>query len=273
MVVFQVGKASKPSVTKHNLMEIHKLLTELKYSIHVIDSERLVDDIPLSMFDELLNISEELGGYAAPVLTIPVRRSDFEDRIKECLEVLKKHKLGGVCIVAGNPAYLDEEEIRRPAGRLLVNAAKTISGEAVYDGKLLMVGTENIERTAAYIASRYNAIPFTLLDEGKRDEVRWFHDYTGRPVAVYAPYHVGKTLPEGAFSRARAYAVRRLGNKCGEHEVSVKMRQVAILGDTEIIRQRLRRIATEGASIIVGYPLEEELEQLRKLAEAVHSWK
>ncbi|HIQ29712.1 MAG TPA: hypothetical protein EYH45_04010 [Candidatus Caldiarchaeum subterraneum] len=268
MAAFQIGKASKPSVTKQNLKEIQKNLTQLRYSIHVIDSERIVDDIPLSMFDELLSISEELGGYAAPVLTIPVRRSDFAERLKECIEVLKRHKLGGVCIVAGNPAYLNEDEKNRPADRLLIKAAEAVGKEAIYDGKLLMVGTENIERTAAYIAAKYRAIPFTLLDEARRGEVRRFSS-AGRPVAVYVPYHIGNPLPEEALNRARAYALRRLGNAGGEVEVAAKMCQVTVLGDVEKIRRRLMRIAEEGASLVVGYPLEEGLEQVRRLAEAV----
>jgi len=272
VVAFQVGKASKPSISKDNLLNIQEELTKLGYSLHVIDSERKVDDISLSMFDNLLDLAEELGGKTIPVFTIPVRRGDFEERLSGCLEILKKHNVGGVCIVAGNPAYLDDEELAKPVRPLLVKAAEVLSREATQDGKLLMIGTENVERIAAYISSRYGAIPFTLLDDGKHGELKWFREKTGMPVAVYAPYHVGNPLSEQALNRARAYAARRLHRDYDEDAVRMKITQVAILGDVERVGGRLEQLAGAGASIIVGYPLDDGIEQLRKLAEVIHFW-
>ena len=251
------------------MLYLHRFLIQLGYRLHVIDSERLEDDISLSLFDEMLSLSEELGG-AVPVMTIPVRRSDYPERLVECVEVLSQHNMGGVCIVAGNPAYLSVEERRRGAKALLIDAAERLDrllmGRGAY---VAMVGTENVERTAAYVASRYRITPFTLLDSSREGEVRWFREVTGMPVAVYVPYHVGPNIPEHALARARAYAARRMGDGVGE-EVEEKIRQVTVMGGEEYVRMRLASLSSKGASAVVGYPLDENEEQLTLLIRSLN---
>lgn len=279
MVDFHRGRATKPSLVSRPeellapLISRQDMAREVGCSLHVIDSEREVDDVRLGDYDRLLAYCEELGDGPIPVLTLPVRRSDFEARFAEALEILSSHKRGGLCLVAGNPAYLSEDEAARPPGRLLLEAARR-ARERLREG-LLMMGTENVRRYAAEAAKDYGATPFILLDRMIEDEVRWFSGISSAPVAIYAPLMLGAEAGIEAGKTLLSYALRRrniqalLRNGWSGHDPRSLVSQVALLGEVEEARRRVRQLREAGASVIVGLPLGDERRQLEMLRSAV----
>jgi len=103
------------------------------------------------------------------VPTVPVRRSDYEERIREFVESLAGSSRAGLCIVAGNPHYLSEEEAARRAGPLLMEAAAL--SRARLGDLPIMVGTENVESAALKCCMRHRCMPFFLLDDGVENVV------------------------------------------------------------------------------------------------------
>jgi len=278
VVAFQLGKASKPSLLggdeaekRRNLFQLNDTLARLGYSIHVIDSERVLDDIGLQTYDDLLSYSEENETRLTTVITIPVRRVDFEQRFYESLEIVKNHRLAGICIVAGNPAYLDAEDLAKPSGKLLVNAC----GEArrkLGHGRLIMVGTEHVVKPAVKAVKLYGAVPLALLNGYElMNEIRIIREAAETEIAIYAPYYIGEEIPEKAWSQLTAYALRRLKNKAANHEdIIEKVNQVALLGSVEETAKRLWTVVKNNSiETLVGYPVEEGHEQLERLRKAV----
>ncbi|MDJ0270615.1 MAG: hypothetical protein NXY59_08750 [Aigarchaeota archaeon] len=277
MVAFHKGKATKPSSLKspQDILSVHRLLAPYGFSIHVIDSEKMGDDIPLHVFDSLLRYDEENGGGLISVLTLPVRRCDFEERFQGVLEILRSHESGGLCLVAGNPAYLSEDEARRLAGRLLIDAVKR--AKEVLGDRLIMVGSENMVAPAIEAARRFRAIPFALLNGADDYEIRLLSKEAAIPVAVYAPFYIGKTLGGDAETRLTAYALRRRklrsdaapsANPAGMTSIEL-VEQVALVGDKQRVRTRVMRLADSGAGVVVGFPASSDEEQLRLFSEAI----
>jgi len=236
--------------------------------LHVIDSERAEDDVPLSAFDRVLSLSEEGESGLLTVITLPVRRGDFEERFAETLEVLRSHWSGGLCLVAGNPAYLSGEEISKPAGHLL-EAAVAAARRSIGSG-LLMVGTENVLRPAVKAARKWRAIPFALLNGNSPDEIRWLSQETTMPVAVYAPLHIGSKMSEEAERRLTTYALRRKNQTPNPDRRGLRrlVSQVALLGSPTTVRRRVYQLAQAGASIIIGFPVDDEQRQLETFVKA-----
>ena len=277
MVAFHKGKATKPSSLKdaHDLLRIHRLLASYGFSIHVIDSERIEDDIPLRVFDSLLSFDEEASSGLISVLTLPVRRCDFEERFQDVLEILQSHEAGGLCLVAGNPAYLSADEAQRPSKRLLIDAVRR-AREALGD-RLIMVGSENMVAPAIEAARRFRAIPFALLNGADDHEIRLLSKEAEIPVAVYAPFYIGGRLDGDAGNRLTAYALRRRrlwsntasSSSLGGSTPIELVEQVALVGDKRKVIARVRRLAESGARVVVGFPASSEEEQLRLFSEAI----
>ena len=284
MVDFHRGRATKPSLLAPRAEErLAPLLyrqdaaRETGCSLHVIDSERASDDISLSDYARLLEYAEELGDGPVAVLTLPVRRSDFEERFREALEILSGHGRGGLCLVAGNPAYLSEDEASRPPGRMLLESAAR-ARERMGDG-LLMMGTENVRRYAAEAARKWRLTPFILLDRLVEEEVRWFSRLSPAPIAIYAPLMLGERADPAAEEKLLAYALRRkriqelLRNGEARPDPRGLISHVALLGSLDGAARRLRQLREAGASMIVGLPLGDErvqLEMLRRTVDGCH---
>ncbi|MEM4415891.1 MAG: hypothetical protein QXH32_08020, partial [Candidatus Caldarchaeum sp.] len=120
-MAFQLGAAFKPSLLGENKLETlifyAKVLTRLGYRYLVVDSERAVDDLSLKGFEQLVSVCKLLG-FPEPVITVPVRRADCWERLDTVVDVVSQEGFGGVCLVAGNSAYLTPEEKSQKAGSL-----------------------------------------------------------------------------------------------------------------------------------------------------------
>ncbi|MEM0382429.1 MAG: hypothetical protein QW059_05030 [Nitrososphaerota archaeon] len=273
MVEFQLGLALKPSMLgsspgekSRELIRIVGLASSIGVDTIVLDSERRVDDLSPIDVEAAVRYSEDIGG---PVIipTLPVRRSDSNSLLAGYIKVLSRRESMGICIVAGNPAYLSVEEASVRPGRLLWNACGAVEG--VLNGRPMLLGTENVERVSKRICRSLGFTPFLLLDEGVEEMARGFAEYAGRGVAVYAPFFIGDGVAGGVESVLISYARRRKrlaraldGGGVGLSEAL----KVSIVGCVEEVAGRVAGLALTGVGLLVGFPAELSEEQFRGFA-------
>ncbi|MEM4328446.1 MAG: hypothetical protein QXX19_00920 [Candidatus Caldarchaeum sp.] len=257
MDVFHLGLAVKPSNLRGDKLQalesVSKLLKKHGYSVLVIDSETADQDPKVSDYAKLVNRCVEYS-LCIPVLTIPVRRHDFHSRMEEFISVVDETDCCGVCLVAGNRAYLDEDEIRTAAGPLVLKACETIRRRRRC---LLMVGTERMEKTAYKAAYLYGASPLILLNPTLFEDLRRYD--TG--VGVYAPFYIGHDINDDALDRMRAYVARRSASTFFEEAVN----HFCLKGGLDEVSQRIS-MALDGVNLLVGYPLAFEERQISLFA-------
>jgi hypothetical protein len=261
VVDFHRGIAVKPSLLgvdrqerRAGLFRLYSAALLSGLDLFVIDSEGAQDDFSVSDIAELVRLAEDVEGPTV-VPTIPVRRSDYEERIREFVESLAGSSRAGLCIVAGNPHYLSEEEAARRAGPLLMEAAAL--SRARLGDLPIMVGTENVESAALKCCMRHRCMPFFLLDEGVENFVESYRNFLDVPVAVYAPFFIGDDLSREAEETIMAYASRRrrlsviMKNSGNSHEA---LKRLMLIGDRSMISERLREMWLRGFDFVVGFP-------------------
>ncbi len=261
MVDFHKGIAVKPSLLgltsqerRTGLFRLYSAALLSGIDLFVIDSERMSDDFSVSIIAELFELADEVEGPVV-VPTVPVRRSDFDGRMRELLECLSGVERGGLCLVAGNPHYLSVEEAGRRAGLLLMEAVG-YARSRLGDG-LIMVGTENVESVALRCCLRYRCLPFFLLDEGVVEMALSFRSVLDVPVAVYVPFFIGDGLTREAYDALLAYASRRrrmsrlVASNCSVDEA---LSRFMLVGDGSVVGERLRELWIGGFDVVVGFP-------------------
>jgi len=260
--VFQLALAVKPTNIspnkKYSLKKLLGQIVSLGYSHLIIDSERASDDISLTEFEELL--SE--GWSLEIVLTIPVRRSDFEERFAEVVEVLKNHDTASACLVAGNPAYLSDYEAALKAGPLIMRAAETYRREL--GRRPLYIGSEKMVKTAVKAAFIHKASPIVLYNGNLNEELRI---YPANDVlkGVYIPFYFGESMDEDVMGRLKSYVERR--NSELPFERALKL--FCLVGSIADVAAKIDQVAAVGAGLLAGHPFKLDAEQVRMLATAL----
>lgn len=266
MFAFQLGSAFKPSTLGpdklENLKFLAKIMARLGYRYLVVDSEREKDDFTVSDFANLVAMCGRWG-FPEPVLTIPVRRNDVWNRLSECIEVLNGSGFGGVCLVAGNPAYLTDDEKRNKSSELMIQTAQQFRRRCRFN--TLMVGTENIAKTAAKIAFEHRAVPVMLLTPAVSDESKLFSG-DGLLKAVYAPFVFGQDLPQKVTERIDSYVRRR----CGENSREI-WRNYVLFGGLRDFTEKMKELVGSSVDIVIGHPFENNPSQLKAFAKSVSS--
>lgn len=198
----------------------------------------------------------ELARHKAVRVTTPVRADGYDPLGDDSLLRELPEDVGRV-LVAGNPAYLTDEERRRAIAPRL-GAARELDPDA-------WVGTESVER----LALAAGGTQFELLGRSTAGDVRALRaaGYDGE-VAVYAPTvlsddddavldavgsyvarrrPVREALPEGAAtdSAATGRARRVLVSACSDY---------ALTGDTETVAETVAELRAAGVDRVVGYP-------------------
>ncbi|MDS0297949.1 luciferase [Halogeometricum sp. S1BR25-6] len=201
-------------------------------------------------------VLRELAADREVRLTMPVRADGFDPTGDDDLWNWVPEGVRRV-FVAGHAAYLSEEERRRAVAPRLA-AGLERAPEA-------WVGTEGVER----VALAAGGTQYELLSRSTETDLRALRatGYDGE-IAVYAPTvladdedeildgvgayaarrrPVAKALPTDAATDARAEGRAR--------EVLGKaVRDYALVGDVETVRDRVSSIKEAGADIVVGYP-------------------
>ncbi|MDW8084369.1 MAG: hypothetical protein RMI49_04130 [Candidatus Caldarchaeum sp.] len=263
MLAFQLGAAFKPSLLgEDRLSRLHfyaKTMARLGYRYLVVDSETEKADLSTTEFAKLVEFCQDLG-FPEPVLTIPVRRSDAWTRLYEACEVLTTNGFGGVCLVAGNPAYLSTEELKTRASKLLVEAAEKFRTRCRFS--LLMVGTEHAIKPAMEVSERFRAIPFMLLTPQTAYEATRYNN--GLPKALYAPFYVGEPVPDHVYQKIKSYLKRR-NSQVKPEEV---MTSYVLLGSGESFAAKIRAVVGNSIDVFVGFPMDDKPGQLAALKTA-----
>lgn len=261
MVDFHRGIAVKPSLLgvsscskREGLFRLYSAALVSDIDFFVIDSERVCDDVSVDDLAELVVLAEEVDGPVV-VPTVPVRRSDYPDRMRDIIDVVAGSGRAGLCIVAGNPHYLSFEEAGVRAAPLLLEAAEV--SRSRLGNKLVLVGTENVESVAMKCCMRYKCVPFFLLDDGVESVVESYRSVLDVPVAVYAPFFVGNGFGKDVAETMLAYASRR--RKMSEvlrnsDDWWGALSRLMLVGDRFVVGEKLKEIWLDGFDIVVGFP-------------------
>jgi hypothetical protein len=193
------------------------------------------------------------------VITLPVRRSDFPERLKGVMLLLSRSERASLCLVAGNPAYLTEEERRRPAGGLLASAVKRVIGELGPETEVF-VGTERVERVVEGLCMQRNVVPFLLLDDHSPELLVRLRPNSNR-LAVYVPFAVGQrrddTIPLLLPYVERRMRALRLSGRPTEH-----VDRFCVVGTQHEVSSRFGYLSRQ-YDIMIGYPANPDPEQIK----------
>jgi len=224
----------------------------------VLDSERIHDDLSVPSLGELVRRAEEVEGPRV-VITLPVRRSDFPERLKGVMRLLSRSERASLCLVAGNPAYLTEEERKMPAGGLLASAVKWVIGELGPETEVF-VGTERVERVVAKLCAEHNVMPFLLLDDHSPELLALLRPNSNR-LAVYVPFAVG-TKRDDAIPSLLPYVERRMRALRLSGRPTDHLDRFCVVGNQHEITSRLTHLSRQ-YDVVIGYPANPDPEQIK----------
>jgi hypothetical protein len=117
----------------------------------------------------------------------------------------------GVCLVAGNAAYLDADERRRPLARTIREAVKSVRKDC--KDHEVWIGTEGVLGLATELATEYELTPFLLLDRSLESNVQSLRDrgFTG-DFSIYVPFYIStnrRRLLRDVLYHLSGYMLRR----------------------------------------------------------------
>jgi len=178
----------------------------LKY--HVVDAEWKMNYLLDDEVADLLQVSEP---KITTILTYSTRHSYCERNIRQALAGASEFARFGLCLVAGNAAYLDIDEQRRPLVRTIREAVKFVKRNG--ENREVWIGTEGVLRLATELAAEYGLTPFLLFDRGLEWNVHFLRDHGVKSdLAVYVPFYVslnpGRVLRDVLY-RLSGYMLRR----------------------------------------------------------------
>lgn len=267
---FQVGIALKPSAlgddeaTKlRNASSLYGLSKDMGLDYFVLDSERENDDLSILSLESL---AREADGTNL-VITLPVRRCDARERFRGLCRLVAEYPQLELCLVAGNPAYLNGLEASLRAGMLLSSYAS--EALQLEDGnRELMIGSERVERTLLSLSHMENLVPFVLMDSNYAQWAETFGTLWSK-IAVYVPLHVGPPSVK-AYERLRSYVLRRpqFRNR-NDEDLELGIRSLTLHGAPEEVRSGMERLRGVGFNVIVGWLVEPSPEQLLQLAKVL----
>lgn len=193
------------------------------------------------------------------VITLPVRRSDFPERLKGVMRLLSRSERASLCLVAGNPAYLTEEERKRPAGGLLASAVKRVIGELGPETEVF-VGTERVENVVARLCAEHNVVPFLLLDDHSPELLARLRPNSNR-LAVYVPFAVGPRR-EDAIPSLISYVERRMRALRLSGRPTDHLDRFCVVGNQHDVSSRIRHLSRQ-YDVVIGYPANPNPEQIK----------
>lgn len=224
--------------------------------VHGLDVERLTVDYEGREHVPEPAALDELAGSFDVRATIPVRADGFDPRGDQTERRRLPDSVGEV-LVAGHPAYLDEDEQNRAIAPRLAEGARESTDP--------WVGTEGIER----IALAVGGTQFELLSRNTTKTVRGLRSagFDGE-IAVYAPV-VLSSDEDTILDAVGAYAARRRpvrnalpDGAVTDSEATGRAREVlttavsdfALVGSPETVADRVSRLQDLGVDHVVGYP-------------------
>jgi len=265
---------------------------------HIIDSEWKWHYLMPYEVEKLVNSSKGL----LTVLTFSSRHHGVLRLLDRTVNALTNRENFGLNLVAGNKAFLDWREVRRPPKMTLVDSIKFV--RRCFDGEVF-IGTEGLVKTAAELAVEYNLIPFLLLDKNLEENLTIVKDIVGkRDIAVYVPFLISKNYPRllnDVLYRLAGYILRRKWvqeelKKLGYDPMHPKIRAIGqekrpltsdlmteklssflksaarvltIYGDADAVAERITLLKKLGVNIVVGLPIKENEQQILSFGDCV----
>jgi len=157
--------------------------------------------------DRTLALLHELESELSLILTINARHLTAFDTAKDYSEVIGQHGNAGLFFVAGNPAYLSEEE-RRLHARDRLTELVTSSRDKLPSAPIF-VGSEGLHDITITLSRKYSVVPFVLLDSSAQAKVSSIRSKSKKETGVYCPCHLSAD-GEGVLIKAfGSYALRR----------------------------------------------------------------
>jgi len=259
---------------------------------HVIDAEWKMNYLLDDEVTSLLLVSEP---KLTTVLTYSTRHSYCERNIRQAMAGASGFDRFGLCLVAGNAAYLDIDEQRRPLQRTIREAVRMVRKNS--EDREIWIGTEGVLRLATELAVENGLRPFLLFDRNLESNVNFLRDRgVKREVAVYVPYYIStnpRRVLRDVLYRLSGYMLRRkwvreeakrlnydlslpmlrnlvqekkpLSKKLVRSPLGTLLTQAAgslsIFGDPRAVEERLRDIAKLGPKVLIGFPIKESEDQ------------
>jgi hypothetical protein len=263
----------------------------LKY--HIVDAEWKMSYLHDDEVTDLLEISDP---SITTILTYSTRHSYCERNLRQAWTGASGFEKFGFCLVAGNAAFLDADERRRPLARTICEAVKTIKKNC--EGREVWVGTEGVLRLATELAIKYDLTPFLLFDKSLESNIESLRDHGfTRDFAVYVPFYISanaRRVLRDVLYRLSGYMLRRrwvreeakklsydlslpllrslvqekrpLSKKLMKSSLGALLAEAAgslsVFGDPEAVEERLRSIVRLGPKVVVGLPIKESEDQI-----------
>ena len=269
---------------------------------HVIDAEWKMNYL---LDDEVTSLLQASQSKTTTILTYSTRHSYCERNIRQALAGASNFEKFGLCLVAGNAAYLDADEQRRPLTRTIREAMKLVEREC--RNREVWIGTEGVLRLSTELAVEHGLTPFSLLDRSLEANIHYLKDHGIKDdLAVYVPYYISanpRRLLRDVLYRLSGYMLRRkwvreearrinydlslpllrsliqekrpLSKKLIKGPLGTLLKEAAsslsVFGDAEIVAERLRGIAKLGPTILIGLPIKESEEQVLAFARCLET--
>jgi hypothetical protein len=263
----------------------------MKY--HVVDAEWKMNYLHDDEVAELLRISD---ASITTILTYSTRHSYCERNIRQARIGAAGFDRLGLCLVAGNSAYLDADERRRPLAKTIREAVKTVKRDC--EDREVWIGTEGVLRLASELAIEHKLTPFLLFDKNLESNIQYLGDrgFTG-DFAIYVPFYVSanrRRVLHDVLYRLSGYMLRRrwvreeakrlnydlslpllrslvqekrpLSKKLVKSPLGTLLAEaahsLAIFGDSGAVEERLLEISRLKPRVIVGLPIKESEDQI-----------
>ena len=300
---FRCGKATKRSRygslskdrTRRTLWSA-ELCFKAGLACHLIDAEWKACYMMPYEAEELTAHSEGLE----TILSYSTRHHNSLKLLNQTISGLENRKVG-LNLIVGNPAYLSPLEARRPYFRTLVDVVKFVRQR--FDDLPVFIGTEGLGTKAIELSAEYDLVPFLLLDRSLKEDIASAKDIMGNgEVALYAPYLISKNYPRllrDILYRLSGYIMRRrwvkkemkqmgydpsvstlraviqekksLSPKFIESDLGTFLKEaashLAMYGDINYVSDRMTEQRKLGVTILMGFPIKENEEQILLLGE------
>ena len=276
----------------HGTLEAAGFCARARFDFHLIDAEWQENYMAGSDLDRLLTVSGELDLDLTTVVAINARHSRAFEIAEEYTEVMSQHGNGGLCFVAGNSAYLSEEERNLDAAARMWQLVE--SSRAKLPMAQIFVGSEGFTDLASELAADYSAIPFMLLSRNVQTQTSRFRSKApASEIAVYCPCYLLGANNEALVQTLGLYVLRRrrvkeMLRECGFAVSDVKpmisdgqslqpsatgilakaIRELALCGASGL-QNTVNRFAPMKINYLAVLPAQETEEHNKKLSEAV----
>lgn len=287
--MFVGGKATKRSKLDSNIselmrktIEVTKLISQARLKIHVIDAEWRTYDVPPGELEELLGLFPNIRTY----VTIAARRRDVDQLLSLYIPIIEEYGNAGLCVVAGNRTYLDEEEASKSAYKSIKKVLDQLKGRSLK----ILLGVEGIESRLDYVVKAYpEVVPFFLYDKEKLELVEEYSRH-GFECAVYVPYAIDKSSTDVVRALAD-YALRRrwLRKKLTEMGFRIPsmfgsaippklidvlqeaVSRLSIYGTKSEVVEKVKELRSHGVSMLIGLPIFDSPDQVLAFGECINN--